>query len=199
MLAKRDEQNATRSAGNSKRVPWKHGELFLCRAFSSCYCHWTLLLRCSFLLSLPLPSPPSPFSFLVTFLPPWRCFTGSLPSTDRFVPSSPHPAHTFLGIFCFRRFNVSCLPPPLITEFEILIFLLISSSSSFFLFCAKKKITFEEWFWYKTKMVLFYAILRKVTMFVDWFWYELKVAPGIWWVFWNRFLFGLINSRLVDW
>ena len=34
MLAKRDEQNATRSAGNSKRVPRKHGELFLCRVLT---------------------------------------------------------------------------------------------------------------------------------------------------------------------
>lgn len=52
-------------------------------------------------------SPPFPFPPRYA-LPPWRCFTGSLPPPIARSPAFLPPAHTFLGIFCFRWTSFQC-------------------------------------------------------------------------------------------
>lgn len=118
--------------------------------------------------SVALFSSPFPF-LLVTFLPPWRCFTGSLPPRFHRSAGPLLSSHTFLGIFCFRWTSFRCF------VFAFSTFDHLSSRYWFFffnfffffflvLFCAisrkKVKMTFEEWFWYKTKIGFFlYGVL----------------------------------------
>lgn len=159
--------------------------------------------------SVALFSSPFPF-LLVTFLPPWRCFTGSLPPRFHRSAGPLLSSHTFLGIFCFRWTSFRCF------VFASSTFDHLSSRYWFFffnffffffflvLFCAKKS---ENDFWgvifdIKRRSVFFCTGFcnAKVTMFVDWFWwYEVKVVPDVFDGYFEVEIGSCTDWLIVDW